>query len=202
MTNRMAHRGTLVFVCAIFVLCACLGLASCGKPEASPGNQTTSNQATSPDNQAIQEFKQGADAAQAAALIESQREADRQTEASSAASIQEAYDKNPQSVEAGSANHSEAVKLTGIVRMKRGLNKGTQRYEDVYVLVLPGSIEVTGTQYGPVSGDMVILDSDYVAFAGKVVTLNMHLEVCVTSSLASAEYSSIHGKEGYVDKVL
>lgn len=202
MTVRMTHARVLAFACVLFSLCALLGMTACGKTVAGGENQAANNTAAEAENQAIQDYKKSVDVAQAAALIESQREANQQQEASSEATIQEAYGKNPQSVEASPTDYSQPVTLTGIVKMKRGLNRGTNRYEDVYVLTLPESITVTGTQYGEVSGDMVILDSDYVGYAGKIVTINIRLGVCVTSSIASAEFSSIHGKEGSVEKVL
>lgn len=200
MTARSLSAKIAAIACATALACACMGMTSCSKPKEAAENQpaNAASQAQAPENSAIQDAKQAADAAQAAALIESQRQAAQQQEEKSEAAIQKAYDANPASVEAGVSKYSEPVVLTGTVRVKSGINRATSNYESVYMLSLPRAVVVTGTQYGEVDETAVILDDSFDPYCGQIVSIRARLGVIPTASIASAEFSAIHASEAYV----
>ena len=146
----------------------------------------------------------------------SEKDANRAQEQSaqdSAASAQEqleqekqaALDANPEVVYAQPSKSSDVVTMTGVVDVQQGeenLGNGPQKM-DVKMIHLPRQVTVSGTQYGDVSSDIVILqnDVDTSNLVGKTVQFNMRLNVRATASIASAKFSPIIASDTTVARV-
>ena len=160
-----------------------------------------------------EEAAQGGDASKVANEKDDANSAQEQPAQDNGASAQEqpekekqaALDANPEVVYAQPSKSSDIVTMTGVVDVQQGqenLGNGLQTV-DVQMIHLPRKVTVTGTQYGEITYDIVILPSyvDTSNLVGKTVQFNMRLNVRATASIASAKFSPILASDVTVVRV-
>lgn len=108
---------------------------------------------------------------------------------------QAAYAANPRTVVGRSAVTNapgETVRLTGTVRVgyfDTGI--GLNGSGNVCYLELPNDITVTGTQYGNMTSNKIILGDNFTSYQDKLVTITTFLSVSITASVKEAACSHI-----------
>ena len=86
----------------------------------------------------------------------------------------------------------ETVRLTGTVRVgyfDTGI--GLNGSGNVCYLELPNDITVTGTQYGNMTSNKIILGDNFTSYQDKLVTITTFLSVSITASVKEAACSHI-----------
>ena len=122
---------------------------------------------------------------------EQARKAEEERVAQIEADKQAAYTSNPGVVEIGEEYDTFRYTMTGVVRTGIYPNAATGSDEKVYWLELPQEVEVTGSKYGDVSGNKIIIGSDFAQYIDEVVSINMGFGIRSTANIAEAQVSVI-----------
>lgn len=89
------------------------------------------------------------------------------------------------------SQNSEVVTLTGTVRRTFADYYFMGSPYPIYYLELPAEVTVTGTQYGSISKDKLILPDGYESYVGKTVSVRTQASIRPTASIPEAQFTML-----------
>ena len=87
--------------------------------------------------------------------------------------------------------NSEVVTLTGTVRRTFADYYFMGSPYPIYYLELPAEVTVTGTQYGSISKDKLILPDGFESYVGKTVSVRTQVSIRPTASIPEAQFTML-----------
>ena len=89
------------------------------------------------------------------------------------------------------SQNSEVVTLTGTVRRTFADYYFMGSPYPIYYLELPAEVTVTGTQYGSISKDKLILPDGFESYVGKTVSVRTQVSIRPTASIPEAQFTML-----------